>query len=229
MKNSLAIKSFYLFGILLIIGEVFEIQILKWFPRVCMLPLLYFVYYKKTTLANWGISIVFLFYFFAELSSFFNQELILKYSLIFFGLGHLVLCVFAFNLIHEKGTKRLLYYSIPIILLWLVYYEFYLRDAFGDALGILYPYVVGYSVALVMLNVLSNVSFFNSGSQLTLYLIIIAVSLVIGDSMMSMYLFFSPINLFEVINVISHIISYIFLLKFATDYEGFKLKSTYLP
>ncbi|XLS30893.1 hypothetical protein ACJD0Z_08705 [Flavobacteriaceae bacterium M23B6Z8] len=229
MKTSLAIKSFYFFGALLLIAEIFEIRILRLVPRLLMIPLLYFVYSKKTKLSNWGVSLVFLFYFFGEISSFFDGKAGLKYSLIFFGLGHLVLSVFAFKLIHEKGTKKLLYYSIPIILLWLIYYEFYLRDAFGDTLGALYPYVMAYSIALVMLNVLANVSFFNTGSQLTLYLIIIAVSLIIGDAMMSMYLFLNPISLFKSINIASHIITYIFLLKFATDYEGFKLKSTYLP
>jgi hypothetical protein len=229
MNTSKVVIFFYLLGIVLLIAEVFDIKILQLAPRILMLPLLYWVYIKKTKLTHWGVSLVFLFYFFGEISSFLSEQIGLKYSLIFFGLGHLVLSGFAFKLINEKSTKKLLYYSIPIILLWLVYYEFYFRDAFGDTLGHMYPFVMGYSITVVLLNVLANVSFFNSGSQLTLYLIIIAVSIIVGDAMMSMYLFFNPINLFKVINVLSHLISYIFLLKFATDYEGFKLKSTYLP
>ncbi len=229
MNTSRVIIFYYLLGILLLLAEIFDIKILQLVPRLVMLPLIYWIYVKNTKLTHIGISLVFLFYFFGEISSFLSEKIGLSFSLVFFGLGHLVLCVFAFKLIQEKSTKKLLYYSIPLILLWLIYYEFYFRDAFGETLATLYPFVMGYSITIVLLNVLANVSFFNSGSQLTLYLIIIAVSVIVGDAMMSMYLFFNPVNLFEVINVMSHVISYIFLLKFATDYEGFKLKSTFLP
>lgn len=229
MNTSRVIIFFYLLGIALLLAEIFDIILLQLIPRLLMLPLIYWIYVKKTKHTQIGLSLVFLFYFFGEISSFLTEKIGLSYSLVFFGLGHLILCGYAFKLIQEKGTKKLLYYSVPLILLWLIYYEFYFRDAFGATLDTLYPFVMGYSISIVVLNVLANVSFFNSGSQLTLYLIIIAVSVIVGDAMMSMFLFFNPVKLFEVINVMSHVISYIFLLKFATDYEGSKLKSTFLP
>lgn len=229
MNTSLVIICYYLLGVFLLVAEMLDFKVMQLIPRFLMLPLLYYVYVKKTKMIQWTISLVFLLYLFGEISSFFTKKIGLEYSLVFFGLGHMMLCGFAFKLIQEKSTKKLLYYSIPVILLWLIYYEFYFRDSFGDMLGEAYPYVMGYSVAVVLLNVLSNVSFFNSGSQLTLYLIMIAVSIIVGDAMMSMYFFFNPINIFKTINELSHIISYIFLLKFASDYEGIKLKSNYLP
>jgi len=229
MKVTRLLKAYYIIGILLLLGEGLEISFLRLAGRLLLLPMLFFIYFRSVQKVNYAIVAIFVIYFIGGISNFFDQTLTLKYTLLVFGAGHILMGVFCFQLINEKSTKRLLLYAIPMITLWVVYYDVYLNEAFGDTLGNLYPIILGYSIILGLLNVLANVSFFNSGSYLTLYLVILSVNLLVGDIMMCLYIFVNPLSLFKVVNEATHLISYIFLLRFAVDYSGFKLKSTYLP
>ncbi|NER13299.1 hypothetical protein GWK08_07610 [Leptobacterium flavescens] len=219
------IQIFFLIGLGLIIGEVFDITVLRLATRLVMVPLVVFMYYRSVERINYLMLTVFIMCYLGDISTYFDYTVALKYTAVFFGLCHIILATFSFSLIKEKSVKRLLLTAIPIAVIWIVYYEHYFNDVFGLYLGNLYPYILSYSIALVVLNVMANVSFFNEGSQLTLYLIIIAVAIVVGDVLMCYYMFATPIHLFKVINAVSHLVVYFFLLKFALEYSDFKLKS----
>ncbi|WP_340063415.1 hypothetical protein [Ascidiimonas aurantiaca] len=229
MKIARLLKAYYIIGILLLLGEGLDISFLRLSGRLLILPLLFFIYLRSAQKVNYVIIAIFVIYFTGGISNFFDQALTLKYTLLVYGAGHILMGALCFQLINEKSTQRLLLYAIPVISLWAVYYDLYLDETFGDTLGSLYPIILGYSIILGLFNILANVSFFNSGSYLTMYLVIISVSLLVGDIMMCLYIFVDSLNLFKVINEATHLVSYLFLLRFALNYSGFKLKSKYLP
>ncbi len=226
MKVIRLIQSFFLIGLILILGEIFEISIIRFFSRLILVPLLFLIYYKSVDKIRYSIIPIFILCYLGDLSTYYDYNISIKFSIVLFGLCHALLAGFSFKLIKQKSTKKLLLYAIPVVILWLVYYEYYLDDTFGVLLGSLYPYVLGYSIVLGILNVLANVSFFNEGSQLTLYLIIIGVSLVIGDVLMCIYIFVNPVHLFKIINIFTHLIAFFFILKFTISYTKQKLKSS---
>ena len=224
MKVIRLIQLFFLLSIILIIGELFSIAIIRLLARVVLVPTLFLIYYKSVEKVNPIVIPVFLFSYLGDISTYFDYSISFKASIVLFGISHIYLAIIAFTLIKEKSIKRLLLYAIPIIILWLVYYEYYLYETFGTILGSLYPYVLGYTIALGVLNILANVSFFNEGSKLTLYLIVIAVSIVVGNVLLCIYIFASPIHIFKVVNVISHVFAYFFILKFTISYSKYKFK-----
>ena len=220
MKVIRLIQFFFITSIVLILGEVFSIQEIRVLPKLVLVPLMFLIYFKSVDKIRYSILPLFILCFVGEISTYFdyNNYNSLKIAIVIYGIMYLLLIGFSFKLIKERNTKRLLLYAIPIILLWLVYYEYYLEDTFGRILGSLYYYILGYSITLGLFNVMANVSFFNEGSQLTLYLIIVGVVSVIGDVLLSIYLFGDPIELFKIVNVITNIIAYFFILKFAISY-----------
>lgn len=228
MKVVRLIQIFFVICLVLIIGEIFNLSIIRLFSRLILMPLLFVIYYRSVEKVSYYLTAIFLLCYFGDISTYYDYSSSLKFSIIFYGLSHIVLSVFAFTLIKERSTKKLLLSSIPVIILWMVYYEYYLHDTFGQVLDSLYPYVLGYSIVLGILNVLANVSFFNEGSQLTLYLIIIAVSIVVGDVLMCIYVFANPIHFFKVINLMTHLIAYFFILKFAISYSKYRYKASML-
>ncbi|WP_340073513.1 hypothetical protein [Leptobacterium sp. I13] len=143
-------------------------------------------------------------------------------------MSYLILGGFSYRLIEKDGLLKVVASLITVIVVWILYYQLYLKDVFSDETTPLYPYIVAYGIILGALNILTNVSFFTDGSELTLYLIIISVSFVIGDVLMSIYLFANPIKTFEVINTISHLGAYYFMLRFAVVYGRIRPESTFL-
>ncbi|NAS30899.1 hypothetical protein GTQ40_07950 [Flavobacteriaceae bacterium R38] len=218
MKVVRLIQFFFLVSAILVLGEIFDIDFIRLISRIVILPILFAIYYKSVEKVNYALVLVFFLLFLGNISTYYDYNSSLKFSIIFFGFSNALLAVFSFTLIKTKSTRKLLLYSLPVAILWLVYYEYYFDDTFGSILGSLYPYVITYSVVLGILNILANVSFFNEGSKLTLYLIIIGVTIVVGDVLMCIYIFANPIHFFKIINIITNLIASFFILKFAISY-----------
>ncbi|UOB17685.1 hypothetical protein [Abyssalbus ytuae] len=98
--------------------------------------------------------------------------------------------------------------------MWFIYFNYSVKDIFGEALGNFYTIGVLYSISLSLFSVIALVSYYNNEDKTSLLAVIIAMSFVLADIFMGINIFLTPAKVYEILNVIFQIGGYYFLYLF---------------
>lgn len=223
MKVKQLILLYFVFATVYFLSGVFGFMLLFNVSKLCLLPVLAFISLYAEKKINLPVILILTFYFFADIALLLPQEISLKYVLLFFGLGHLVFIKVCFDLLKNLQVKRLIYSALPIIILWFVYYNYSLKDIFGDQLGGLYLPVLVYSITLSVFTIMSLVSYFNRDSKETLYPVLVSLSFLIANVLLGINEYVTKLKIFEITTILVQIVGYYFIMRFISEYD-FKRK-----
>ncbi|MCQ0110842.1 lysoplasmalogenase family protein [Zhouia amylolytica] len=211
-------------AVLYLLAEFFQLKLLISIAKVSLIPVVYIIYTSSKKKHHLYTLTLLIFYFLGDMFSLLNFNGAVELTLLFFGLGHLVFIRFCFEMLQDVRVRRLLFSALPVIVLWFIYYNYSIKDIFGDQLGDLLTPVMFYSIILSAFTVVSIMSYFNKENKMTMYTLIIAMTFLVGDVINGINMYFSHNSFFELTNVIAQVIAYYFLTKFIVAYD-FKLKS----
>lgn len=219
MMNRRLVILFFLVSLLYIISEILQLRMLVSVARVSLIPIVFFSYLFHKENYHPLIFLLLFLYLSGDIASLLNFETSLKLALLFFGLGHIIFIRFCFDMMQDLRLRRLLFSALPVIILWFVYYNYSIKDIFGEQLGNLLIPVILYSIVLSLFTIISLMSFFNKENNQTLFALIIAVTFLVGDVIHGVNQYFIQHWFFELVNIVAQIFGYYFLMKFIQEYE----------
>lgn len=215
---------FIAIALLYIIAEYFQLKLLLSITKVSLIPIVYVVYTMSKEKHHALTLVLLVFYFLGDMFSLLNFEVAVVLTLLFFGLGHIVFIKFCFDMLQDVRVRRLLFSALPVIILWFVYYNYSIKDIFGDQLGNLLVPVMFYSIILSIFTIVSVMSYFNKETKMTMYALVIAITFLIGDVINGINTYFSHSSFFDLASIGAQVMGYYILSKFVVEYD-FKLKS----
>lgn len=221
MNLQKSIVIYFLISFAFLISEIFKISITTQIFSLLLLPFIGYSLWKIGREIPVLLAIAMILCFIGDIFQIFPYSMSLKYILIFTGLSYLVFSKVCFDLISDTKVKNLIFSSIPLLILWFLYYNYCARDIFGEALGDLYFTAILYSISLGLFLIISIVSYYNNDSRLTLYTVFIAVSFLIADTLMGMHIYVNPSGNYDVFNVAFQITGYYFIYMFGLKRVGF--------
>lgn len=212
LQKSIWIYFFISFAFL--ISEIFNLIITAHIFSLLLLPFISYSLWKIGGEIPVLLAIAMIFCFLGDVFQLFPYSISLKYILIFTGLSYLVFLRICFKLISDSNVKKLILSSIPLLILWFLYYNYCAKGIFGEALGDLYFTTILYSISLGLFLIMSIVSYYNKDNRLTLYTVFIAVSFLIADILMGLNIYVNPSRDYEIFNVVFQITGYYFIYMF---------------
>lgn len=212
LQKSIWIYCFISFAFL--VSEMFEISILSNVLSLLLIPFVGYSLFKFREKTQTLLVIAMTLCFVSDVCNIFPYSKSLKYIFIFSGLSYLVFSRICFKLIFDYKVKRLMFSSTPLLIVWFLYYNYCARDIFGEALGNLYSIAILYSVSIGLFLILSIVCYYNNDNRITLYTVLMALSFLIGDTLMGMNIYFTPSRYYEIFNGVFQISAYYFIYMF---------------
>lgn len=212
-KNGLIIYFVVSLGFLL--SEILKIPVLVHVFRLLLMPVVFFSLWRSDTkISVWYVLIMF-FYYVGDVCILYPYEISLGYIFFFYGISHLLFAKMSFNLIKNMSVRKLMFSVLPIIILWFVYFNYSVKGIFGESLGGFYAIGILYSISFSLFSIMAIVAYYNnSENKLSFYAVMIAMSFVIADILMGVNLFFSPHQLYEILNVLLQIVGYYYIYLF---------------
>lgn len=212
LKKSIWIYCFISCAFL--VSEILELSILSDVLSLLLIPFVGYSLLKFREKIHALLAIAIVLCFISDICDIFPYSKSLKYIFIFSGLSYLVFSGICFKLIFDSKVKRLIFSSTPLLFVWFLYYNYCAKDIFGEALGNLYTIAILYSISLVLFLILSIVCYYNNDNRMTLYTVLIALSFLIEDTLMSMNIYLTPSRYYEIFNVVFQISAYYFIYMF---------------
>lgn len=220
-KNGLIIYFIVSFGFLL--SEILMLPVLVHIFRLLLMPVVFVLLWKSDIKISIWYVLIMLFYFVGDIFILYPYEVSLGYIFFFYGISHLLFAKLSFNLIKNVNVRKLMFSVLPIIVLWFIYFNYSVKDIFGESLGGFYTIGILYSISFSLFSIMAIVAYYNnSESKLSFYAVMIAMTFVIADILMGVNLFFSPHQLYEILNVLLQIVGYYFIYLFGVKSNSSK-------
>ncbi|WP_224482616.1 hypothetical protein [Robertkochia aurantiaca] len=224
MRDKPVLYAYLIASAIFLAGVISGMPWVEHTGRLLLVPIAY-LYYSRAVIKRHYLPLVIM--VLCWLGLFFGYVLSQKWqvvSFISYSLAYIILTVICFKSIRLLRVKRLLYSALPVIILWFVYFIYSIKDIFGNQMGKLYPYVMGYSIILSLFMIVTLVSFFNKETKIKLFAVIIALSFVVGDIMIGFYNYLEADFLFKFVNAVATVAAYFFLARFITAFNFRRLE-----
>ena len=214
MSLQKSIVIYFLISFAFLISEIFQLSVIVHIFRLLLIPFIGYSLWKMGKDLPILLCTAMFLCFVGDIWKIFPYSISLRYILIFTGLSYLIFSKICFKLIPDSKVKKLIFSSLPLLILWFLYYHYCVEDMFGVVLGNLYYIVLLYSIALGLFLIMSIVSYYNAENRLTLYTVFIAISFLIADTLMGLYIYIAPLLSYEILNVVFQITGYYFIYMF---------------
>ncbi|TRZ41069.1 lysoplasmalogenase family protein [Robertkochia solimangrovi] len=219
MKSKQGWIVYFIFALFYLICEIFESDILIHIARMLLMPVV-FVEYMRTHKKRHPFPIIIISAcFLGDLAVALAYRSLAPVSLACFAISHLVFIYICFRAIRDLNVKKLLFSALPVIILWFIYYNYSIKDIFGKDLGDNYIYVLLYSIVLSAFMIISLMGYFNDENKMSLFAVIIALSFVVGDIMMGLYAYITPLRFFELTYATAGVVGYFFIMRFNNEFN----------
>ncbi|WP_417445042.1 lysoplasmalogenase family protein [Joostella sp.] len=219
MKTNELLKLYFVFSAIYLLALLFDFHLVASIAKVSLIPIIFFNYYFEKGKLALIPTLILACCFLGDVFMLNFNPVTVRLFLIFFGINHLIFSLICFRSIHDLDVKKLIFSAVPVIILWFIYFNYSIKDIFGEQMGDLYPFIIIYSIVLSAFTIISLVNFFNDESKINLYPVIISVCFLIGDIMMAIDNYIVKLFFFDITIVVVKVISYYFLLKFITSYN----------
>ncbi|MFI2743445.1 hypothetical protein ACG2LH_11945 [Zhouia sp. PK063] len=221
MKQNQTLLIYGVFSLFYILSIFFKITFATETLNVLFIPLAFCLYIQEVRKINNVMLVIFLILFvnnaevlFFQPNSFWSIFIYLITKCIFY----LVLTVIAFKRITDFSIRRMLFSAVPIILLWLIYFNYSIKDLFGKEMSDMYIYYLVYSILLSSFLLISLISYFSKETLNGIHLIVIATCFMISGILRAIQVFLVNVSYFDMVVAFLYIVCYFFIFKFATTY-----------
>ncbi|WP_220399463.1 lysoplasmalogenase family protein [Galbibacter sp. BG1] len=218
------LKLFFGFSLVYLVSRVFELDLIANIAKASLIPLVFLNYYLSKKRIEIVPVVILLFCFLGDLFTMHLTPFTTRAFLICYGISFLVFAVICFRAIHDFDVKKLIFSAVPVIVLWFIYFNYSIKDIFGEQMGDLYPYIIIYSIVLSAFTIISLVNYFNNEQKVNLYPVMVSVSFLIADIMTAIHNFIVPLFFYSVTAVLLKVVCYFFLLRFI---KAFHFKRLY--
>ncbi len=140
-------------------------------------------------------------------------------QLAFYAIGHAAFLYISYKCIKDLKVRRLLFSAIPFVALWLVYFNYSIKDIFGPKLGEHFLYTQLYSILLSLFLLVALIKFFNDEQKVYLFTLICAISFIGGDIMSGTYEFVAREPVFLLAHAFACVAGYFFLMRFIIAFD----------
>ncbi|MCX2680041.1 lysoplasmalogenase family protein [Galbibacter sp. EGI 63066] len=218
MNKEQLLKIYFVFGAVYLLAVLFDLRLLTNIAKLSLVPLVFLSYYIFNKKCELIPIIIMGCCFLGDAFSLYPYNMI-KISFVFFAISHLIFAYICFRSIKDLKVKKLIFSAVPVIILWFVYFNYSIKDIFGDQMGDLYSFVIVYSVVLSTFTILSLVNYFNNEIKVNLYPIIIALCFLVRDIIMAINSYITDLIFFSATMVVAKVVGYYFLLRFVTTFD----------
>lgn len=219
MKKLLQWKWYLAAATLYMLAAILRLEPVKELLRLSFIPLA-FAYYtsRHQTINKWVWLLLVSYYVGDVLRSMHNVEL-MPFTLGAYSVGHVSFMYISYRCIRDLKVKRLLFSAIPFIVLWLIYFNYSIKDIFGSQMGENYTFVLMYSILLSAFLIIALIKFFNDEQKVYLFTVIIALCFVGCDIMLGLYQYVAPARIFEISYALGSAAGHFFLLRFVDEFD----------
>lgn len=219
MNKILEWKWYMLAGFLYLLATVLKWELTMELLRLTLLPVAFGYYAFKFQKINLWVWVLLLSYYGGDIFRSFHDMKWLPLQLGFYAVGHTAFMYISYKCIKDLKVRRLLFSAIPFVALWLVYFNYSIKDIFGPELGENFLFTQAYSILLSLFLLVALIKFFNDEKKVYLFTLICAISFVGGDIMSGMYDFVAPEYIFKVAHAFASAAGYFFLTRFILDFD----------
>ncbi|MCM5662767.1 lysoplasmalogenase family protein [Galbibacter mesophilus] len=219
MGNSNLLKLFFGFSILYFVTRVLDINLVANIAKASLIPIVFFNYYFSKAKVDIVPVVILLFCFLGDLFTLHLTPFTTRAFLVSYGLSYLILAIACFCTIRDFDVKKLIFSAVPVIILWFIYFNYSIKDIFGEQMGDLYPFIIVYSIVLSSFTIIALVNYFNNEQKINLYPVLISVSFLLADIMTAIHNFIVPLFFYTVTVVVLKVICYFFLMRFINTFE----------
>jgi hypothetical protein len=219
MKKFLKWKWYLLLSLLYMLATVFELEPVRDLLRLGLLPLVFAFYASRHSKLSIWVWAILLGYYLADVlrpwqTPYFGPVILLAYSV-----GHLIISYICYRCMEDFKVKRILFSAIPFIALWLIYFNYSIKDIFGAKMGESYPYIMAYAILLSVFFIIALIKFFNDEQKVFLYIVIVALTFVGRYIVMGMYHYVTPALIFQISFSFATAAGYFFLMRFVDEFD----------
>lgn len=227
MNKILRWKWYFAIVLIYLFTVIFQLDPASDLLRLALLPCIFWYHSRNVDKIHPLVWVIMLSYYFGDILWSLHDPDNYPLMLVTFGVGHLVFMYICYLCIKDLNVKRLLFSAIPFVALWFVYFNYSIKDIFGDQMGDQYPYILGYSIVISAFLIVALIKFFNDEQKIFLYTVIVALTLVFGDIMYSLYIYINPVVIFKLTHGIATCVGYFFIMRFFNEFDlGSLFKST---
>lgn len=229
MRRTVFYKVYLLVSVLYLLAVIMEWQDWAVWVRAALIPCVMGMYFAYRKRYHWVPILIMLLFWLNDLmlvSDSIQEEPV---SFLPLGLAYIAFIIILFKTMKNLRLKRLLYSSFPLIVLWFAYYNYSIKDIFGEQLGKKYWYHLVYSLLASFFMITTIMRYFNKENKMNLYTVIIALTLVVNDVMNGLNNYVIPSHFFEIAAATATVFCYYFLGRFVTEFIFEPKDSQYLP
>lgn len=219
MKKLMEWKWYLLVSMLYMLVTIFQWEPVRELLRMGLLPLVFGYYASRHQKISVWVWVVLGSYFFADVIRTSSHPGLAPVILGSYALGHIVMSYICYRCICDLKVRRILYSAIPFIALWLVYFNYNIKDIFGSQMGDNYPYILIYAILLSVFFIITLIKFFNDEQKVFLYTVIVSLTFVGRYIVMGMYHYVTPALIFEISNSFATAAGYFFLMRFVNEFD----------
>ncbi|MBL7473681.1 hypothetical protein [Robertkochia sediminum] len=219
MKKFLQWKWYLLLSLLYMLATVFEWEPVRDLLRLGLLPLVFGFYASRHSKLSGWVWAILGGYYIADVLQPWTTPVIAPIILIGYSIGHLIISYICYRCMEDFNVKRILFSAIPFIALWLIYFNYSMKDIFGAQMGESYPYIMAYAILLSVYFIITLIKFFNDEQKVFLYLVIVALTFVGRYIVMGMYYYVTPALIFEISFSFATAAGYFFLMRFVDEFD----------
>lgn len=219
MKKFLQWKWYLLVSLLYMLVTVFQWEPVRDMLRLGLLPLVFWFYASRHSQLSVWVWVLLGCYFLADMLRPWQNKELTPYILGAYSVGHLIISYICYRSMEDLKVKRILFSAIPFIALWLIYFNYSIKDIFGAQMGDSYPVIMAYAILLSVFFIITLIKFFNDEQKVFLYTVIVSLTFVGRYLVMGMYHYITPALIFEISFSFATAAGYFFLMRFVDEFD----------
>lgn len=219
MKKFLQWKWYLLLSLLYMLATIIQWEPVINILRLGLIPLVFGFYASRRSELSVWVWVLLGSYYLADIMRPWQSPYLAPFILGAYSVGHIIISYICYRCMEDFKVKRILFSAIPFIALWLIYFNYSIKDIFGAKMGDSYPYIITYAILLSVFFIITLIKFFNDEQKVFLYTVIVSLTFVGRYIVMGIYHYVTPAGIFQISFSFATAAGYFFLMRFVDEFD----------